>query len=72
MPDADGNIFDGCNAGGAYAETVSQFCEKFCAAAEDWMLEHGELPVVMKNLENMMRVYPSGLPPYLVGVPVIA
>ena len=51
---------------------VRIFCEDVAAGVEAWLPEAEELPHYRKNRDRFISRYERGLPPYIVGVPVIA
>lgn len=50
---------------------VSLFCEDVVNAVELWLPSALAQPQVITNMAAFVRRYPEGLPPYVVGVPVI-
>ena len=50
---------------------VRIFCEDLCAAADAWLPAAQRLPQFPTNFARFVRRYPKGLPPYIVGTPVI-
>ena len=51
---------------------VSRFCRDLVTAAIEWMADFHDEAQFQRNLNKFMRRYPDGLPPYIVGVPVIS
>lgn len=51
---------------------VRIFCEDICDASVRWWNSVSENPNVQANLSRFVRRYPTGLAPYIVGVPVIS
>jgi hypothetical protein len=51
---------------------VEIFCTDLVGAAEKWLEENENTDLYKKNHDKFMRRYPDGLPPYIVGVPVIS
>lgn len=51
---------------------VRIFCNDLISGAEEWLKENENTDLYKKNYDKFMRRYPSGLPPYIVGVPVIS
>jgi hypothetical protein len=51
---------------------VRIFCNDLVGAAEKWLEENENTDLYKKNHDKFMRRYPNGLPPYVVGVPVIS
>ena len=47
------------------------FCQQMIMACKRWLNINTDNPVVNKNYEKIMKVYPNGIQPYLVGVTVI-
>lgn len=48
-----------------------QFCQQMTSAARKWLEANNDNPTVLQNYEKLMKVYPDGLAPYVVGIPVI-
>lgn len=48
------------------------FCRQFIDAARKWAFDAANNPHVAENLERLVRYRPDGLPPYMVGLPLIA
>lgn len=51
---------------------VKIFCNDLISGAEKWLEENENTDLYKKNSDKFMRRYPNGLPPYIVGVPVIS
>ena len=51
---------------------VRIFCNDLISGAEKWLEENENTDLYKKNYDKFMRRYPHGLPPYIVGVPVIS
>jgi len=51
---------------------IGRFCPDIMAGAENWLLKVENTPLFKANYNKFMRTYPFGLPPYIVGVPVIS
>ncbi|CCG40657.1 hypothetical protein [Magnetospirillum molischianum] len=67
-----GASFTNCQFGDAYVYGVVEFCENLCKAAFKWYEANKTNPIVEANSKRMMQYYLDGLPPYIVGMPVIA
>jgi len=50
---------------------VRIFCEDICEAAGRWWNSASTHPRVQANLSRFVRRYPTGLAPYIGGIPVI-
>ncbi len=50
---------------------IGSFCEDLTSAAEVWLPQARRLPHFAAHLAQFVTRYPSGLPPYIVGVPVV-
>jgi hypothetical protein len=48
------------------------FCRAIMDAACAWAISKADDPHVQRNLPNLVRYRPEGLPPFSVGVPTIA
>ncbi len=51
---------------------VGAFCERWIRCVREWMEESRDNVYVKANLPSLLQVRPSGLPPYMVGVSIIA
>ena len=51
---------------------VVRFCRSIMDTASAWSIAKAKDPYVAKNLLNLVRYRPDGLPPFSVGVPTIA
>lgn len=61
-----------CLAFGAYLYDVELFCKTLCTAAHLWLNRSMDDEYVKKNSESLITYHPEGMPPYVVGYPVIA
>jgi hypothetical protein len=50
---------------------VRIFCSDITHGARQWLDQRGLHSLVRKNLSESMQRYPNGLPPFIVGIPVI-
>jgi hypothetical protein len=66
------STFINCKFNDAYVYDVIGFCRSMCNAAFAWYENNRTNPTIRKNIAKMMQYYPNGLPPYIVGYPVIA
>jgi hypothetical protein len=48
------------------------FVEEVASGVERWLAQSGQTKTVQRNREAFARLRPNGLPPYVVGRPVIA
>jgi hypothetical protein len=48
------------------------FVDEVTRGAESWYSQYGTTETVKRNMEKFVRVRPEGLPPHVVGSPVIA
>jgi len=66
----------GTNIGGLPGTVLSLdlilFCRTMVKAARAWAKATESDPIVVANLPSLVRLRPDGLPPYIVGLPVIA
>jgi hypothetical protein len=51
---------------------VGRFCQTIMDGARKWVISKAGDPFVERNLPNLVRYRPNGLPPFSVGVPTIA
>lgn len=48
------------------------FCRDVLECVGNWYTREKNNPQVMANLSNMVKYYPNGIAPYIVGVPIIS
>ena len=51
---------------------IGRFCLDLIRGCENWLMEIENTLQFKTNYDKFMRVYPTVLPPYIVGVPVIS
>jgi hypothetical protein len=51
---------------------IVKFCRQIVEAAQLWAIANKDDQNVRANFENLVRSRPEGLPPFIVGVPLIA
>jgi hypothetical protein len=51
---------------------IDEFVREVTAGVEQWFAQYGTTNTVVRNLDKFVRVRPEGLPPHVVGIPVIA
>jgi hypothetical protein len=61
-----GNVFND-----AFNIDVRRFCADIVAGVRQWQVDVRDSPVVEANRSLFVQRYPDGLPPYVVGIPVI-
>lgn len=71
-PDGSGLVLHNNVLNDALNIDVRIFCEDLVTAVETWLPQARKLPYFAHNLSQFVRRYPNGLPPYIVGVPVVA
>jgi len=71
-PTATTNIFHNNIMNDALNIDVRIFCDDLISGAGKWLKENENTDLYKKNYDKFMRRYPDGLPPYIVGVPVIS
>jgi hypothetical protein len=57
---------------GALVFEVGLFCERWIKCVREWILSTEVHEHVRANLPMLLQVRPHGLPPYIVGMPIIA
>ncbi len=62
------NVFDGT----VLNLDVRIFCTDLIKSVEEWLNQVENTQQYQTNYDKFMRRYPQGLPPYIVGVPVIS
>ena len=51
---------------------LNDFCLEILKGAKKWLLDVQNTATYKKNHDLMLKRYPNGFPPYIVGIPVIA
>ena len=64
-------VFVGCRANDAYLFSVVEFCRSIVEAAREWFAANRLDAHVQANLPRLVQYHPTGIAPYIVGVPVI-
>lgn len=69
----DNNILrtHNCILFGALNIDLVIFCQNIISAVRKWEAKFKNDPLFQANYANMLRMYPKGYPPYVVGIPVI-
>ena len=57
---------------GALNIDLKTFCQGMLIAIKEWMKKSENDSIFIKNIETFMKVYPNGIPPYIIGTPVIS
>jgi hypothetical protein len=52
--------------------SIPMFVDEVTRGAEEWFRKYGTTETVTRNMEKFARIRPEGLPPHVVGSPVIA
>ena len=71
-PGVTTNVFHNNVLNDALNLDVRLFCNDVCDGADAWLTEAEQTAVYQANYGRFLQRYPEGLPPYIVGVPVIA
>ena len=71
-PSATGIVFHNNVMGDALNIDVRIFVEELVLAVEKWLTTVETTLEYQKNIASGVKRYPNGLPPYIVGLPVIA
>ena len=72
FPVNSGNTFHDNIFNKALNLDVALFCEQVTGAVESWLTRVQGTANYEKNSKNLMCLYPNGLPPFIVGHPVIS
>jgi hypothetical protein len=72
FPIPSGNVFHNNILNGALNLDARIFCQDMINSVSCWYSQKKDDIYVKANLPRMIRLYPDGLPPYIVGVPVIS
>ena len=67
-----GNVYHNNVLNDALNLDIPTFCNHILAGAERWRQAVQGTQPYTRNLERTIRTHPNGLPPYLVGVPLIS
>jgi len=71
-PGATTNVFHNNVINDALNLDVRLFCQDVCDGADSWLAAAEHTAEYQANYGHFLQRYPNGLPPYIVGVPVIA
>lgn len=66
------NVFHNNQMNGVLNLDIPLFCERLLKATEKWQDEVENTANYKKNISNSIRIYPNGLAPFIVGVPLIS
>ena len=69
---SDGGQWYGAVTGKVLQIDAAWFCQQFTDAVRQWAITKVNDPNVQTNVPNLVRLRPEGLPPYIVGIPLIA
>ena len=47
------------------------FCENICKGVENWLDDKIENKIIQQNIKKLIKKYPNGIFPYIMGIPVI-
>ncbi len=72
LPDASGNVYHRNVINDALNLDVVTFCRDMIRAAERWYAAKQGDPSVVANMPRLVQFHARGLPPYMVGMPLIA
>lgn len=72
LPDGNGNVFHNNILNDALNLDLRIFCSDVLNVAEGWWQSARDTEPVATNAEALLQLRPQGLPPYIVGVPVLA
>jgi hypothetical protein len=72
FPHPNGNTFHNNKLNGALNLDIPLFCSEMVNGARNWLMQMDTNQNYKKNVPNIIRIYPEGLPPYFSGHPVIS
>lgn len=72
FPEPNRPVYHGNVLNDALNLDAEQFCSDVVTAAREWLAKQGSNPVVQDNLKRSVRLYPTGLAPYMGGMPIIS
>lgn len=67
-----GNTFTNCQFNDAFVYSVEDFCRNFMNAVRIWYAANESNENLQLNINRMVQYRPNGLPPYIVGAPLLA
>ncbi len=71
-PHPSGTTLHNNSINGALNLDIPLFCERVVRAVERWQTEVENTANYQRNIADTIRLYPNGLPPFIVGLPVIS
>ena len=71
-PNTTTNVFHNCAIKGALNIDIRIFCNDLIEGVIQWLEKVERTSLYTQNYDKFMRRYPNGLPPYIIGVPVIS
>jgi len=72
LPNPQKNIFHKNILNDALNLDACSFCRDILNSVSQWYAAKQNEPNVQANLPRLLRLYPQGLAPYMVGIPLIA
>jgi len=72
FPTPSGNTFHNNILNDALNLDIPLFCQTVIAGVRKWVTDMANNPDYTKNLSRLLKTYPTGLAPYIVGHPVIS
>lgn len=66
-----GNVFSNCNGKNAINIDLITFCNEMIDCAFEWWQKNKSNKIVKENYEEIVKYYPNGIAPFIVGMPVI-
>ena len=72
VPNPQQNVFHNNILNDALNLDACIFCRDIMDSVSRWYAAKQGDPVVQANLPRLLRLYPNGLPPYMVGIPLIS
>jgi hypothetical protein len=72
VPNPQGNVFHRNIINDALNLDACMFCRDILRSVSSWYAAKRNEPTVQANLPRLLRFYPQGLAPYMVGMPLIA
>jgi len=71
-PGSTSSTVHNCNFSGMYCIDIRKFCTDIINAADNWLERKSKDADFLKNYDKCIKRHPSGLAPYITGVPVIS
>lgn len=72
LPDGQGNVVHNFMVDDALILDLKTFCDDIIRAVEAWWVTNRDTEPIITNAQDVARLRPDGLEPFVAGVPVLA